>query len=110
MESVPVTFLVDTGANITIMKSSVLQQIARESLTILQDQQTSMTLADGNSLPFLRRIKAELKAGPLTVRHDIWIANNCYLGRKAPSLKIGSICFSYYYNFLFFGGRLPVLC
>ena len=50
----PVTFLVDTGANITIMKSSVLQQIARESRTILQDQQTNMIQADGKSLPFLR--------------------------------------------------------
>ena len=33
-----------------------------------------------------------------------------YSGREAPSLKMGSVCFSYFYLFIFFGGRLPVFC
>ena len=34
-----------------------------------------MILADGSSLSFLGLTKVELKAGPLTVTHDIWVAN-----------------------------------
>ena len=72
---VPVNFLVDTGANITIVKPSVFQRIANEARPPLQDPQTNMILADGSSLPFVGRAKVELQAGSLAVTHDIWVAD-----------------------------------
>ena len=108
---VSVTFLVDTGTNITIMKPSVLQQIPRNARPSLQDPQTSMIMADGSSLPFLGRTAVELKTGPLTVVHDIWVADidldaklgMNFLHKRGCELKLSSGR----YHLSFPRGRIP---
>ena len=53
--AVEVTFLVDTGANVTILKPYVVNKIPVLERPSLERVDTSMLLADGNSLPFQGR-------------------------------------------------------
>ena len=52
---VEVTFLVDTGANVTILKPSVVNKIPILEQPSLECVDTSMLLTEGSSLPFQGR-------------------------------------------------------
>lgn len=68
------TFLVDTGANVTIVKPSVLNRINASERRPLEQLQTSMLLADGSSRPFLGRGRFSICLGEEEVFHDVWVA------------------------------------
>lgn len=55
VSGVEVTFIVDMGANVTIVKPSVLNRMNASERPPLEQVETSMLLADGSSLPFLGR-------------------------------------------------------
>lgn len=48
-----VTFLVDSGADVTILSPAALSRIPKLPLLTLEEVETNMLLADGSSLPFL---------------------------------------------------------
>ena len=74
VSGVEVTFLVDTGANVTIVKPSVLNRITAPERPPLERVETSMLLADGSSLPFLGRGRFRICLGEEEVFHDVWVA------------------------------------
>ena len=69
-----VTFLVDTGANVTIVKPSVLNRINALERPPLEQVETSMLLADGSYLPFLGRGRFSICLGEEEVFHYVWVA------------------------------------
>ena len=71
---VEVTFLVDTGANVTILKPSVVNKIPVLERPSLKGVDTSMLLADGSSLPFQGRGRFSIQIGDQQVEHDVWVA------------------------------------
>lgn len=74
VSGVQVTFLVDTGANVTIVKPSLLNRINAPERPPLERVETSMLLADGSSLPFLGRGHFHICLGEEEVFHDVWVA------------------------------------
>ena len=68
-----VTFLVDTGANVIIVKPSVFNKIPASERPPLDQMETSMLLADGSSLPFLGRGRFHIHLGEEQVLHDVWV-------------------------------------
>jgi len=71
---VEVTFLVDTGANVTILKPSVVNKIPVLERPSLKGVDTSMLLADGSSLSFQGRGCFSIQIGDQQVEHDVWVA------------------------------------
>ena len=71
---VEVTFLVDTGANVTILKPSVVNKIPVLERPSLKHVDTSMLLANGSSLPFQGRGRFSIRIGDQQVEHDVWVA------------------------------------
>ena len=71
---VEVTFLVDTGAKVTILKHSVVIKIPVLERPSLKRVDTSMCLADGSSLPFQGRGHFSIQIRDHQVEHDAWIA------------------------------------
>ena len=68
----PIKFLVDTGANITIVKASCLDNMPGKPELRSVDQR--MALADGSSLPFVGRGLCKLQFGDTQVEHPVWVA------------------------------------
>ena len=58
-----VTFLVDTGANVAIVKPSVFKKIPASERPPLDQVETSMLLANGSSLAFLGRGRFRIQLG-----------------------------------------------
>ena len=71
---VEVTFLVYTGANITILKPSVVNKIPGLERLSIERIDTSMLLTDGSSLPFQGRGRFSIRIGDQQVEHDVWAA------------------------------------
>ena len=68
-----VTFVVDTGANVTIVKPSVFNKIPASERPPLDQVETSMLLADGSSLPFLGRGRFRTQLGEEQMLHVVWV-------------------------------------
>ena len=71
---VEVTFLVGTGANVTILKPSVVNKIPVLERLSLECVDTSMLLTDGSSLPFQGCGRFGIQIGDQQVEHDVWVA------------------------------------
>ena len=71
----PVKFLVDTGANVTILRSSVLESLPTTAQPALDQVNLDMSLADGRSLPFLGRLLFRVSIGGVEVAHQVWVAD-----------------------------------
>ena len=69
-----VTFLVHTGANVTILKPSVLKRMPLPEQRSLDLVKTNMLLADGRSLSFFGRGRFNVAVGGVEVEHEMWIA------------------------------------
>ena len=69
------TFLVDTEANVTIVKPSVFYKIPASERPSLDQVESSMLLADGSSVPFLGRGRFRIQLGEEQVFHDVWVAD-----------------------------------
>ena len=71
----PVKFLVDTGANVTILRSSVLENLPTTAQPALDQVNLDMSLADGRSLPLLGRGLFRVSIGGVEVAHQVWVAD-----------------------------------
>ena len=71
---VEVTFLVDTGATVTILKPSVVNKIPVLERPFLERVDTSMLVADGSLLPFQGRGRFSIRIGGKQIEHDVWVA------------------------------------
>ena len=68
-------FLVDTGANITIVKSSVWERIPQFKRPMLEDVEVKMILANGGSAPFVGRGVFTLRVADQEAEHRTWVAD-----------------------------------
>ncbi|KAJ8034222.1 hypothetical protein HOLleu_20966 [Holothuria leucospilota] len=105
LECVQVKFLVDTGANLTIVRPAIYDKLPEPGRPELEPVSLEMAVADGRPLPFHGRAPFLLKIGELAVKHDVWVANididgilgyeflqkyNCTLDAGRGKLTIGS--------------------
>ena len=73
----PVRFLVDTGANITIIQTQLWEAMSRSPASTpskLEHVLDIMKLADGRSSSFLGRGKMTIGLGDRQLAHTIWVA------------------------------------
>ena len=78
VHDMPVKFLVDTGANITILKSTTWETISRTSASTprkLENVHDTMKLADGRTLTFLGRGTMTLRIGDRELDYPLWVAD-----------------------------------
>ena len=74
----PVRFLVDTGANITIIQTQLWKAISRSPVSTpsqLEHVLDTMKLADGRSSSFVGRGKMKINLGDRELAHTIWVAD-----------------------------------
>ena len=74
----PVRFLVDTGANITIIQTQLWKAISRSPVSTasqLEHVLDTMKLADGRSSSFLGRGRMKINLGDRELAHTIWVAD-----------------------------------
>ena len=75
VQGMPVDFLVDTGANITIVKSSVWERIPQFKRPMLEDVEVKMILANGGCAPFVGRGVFTLRVADQEAEHRTWVSN-----------------------------------
>ncbi|KAK3728412.1 hypothetical protein QZH41_020431, partial [Actinostola sp. cb2023] len=75
VQGVPVNFLIDTGANITIIKSVVIEQIPQSDRPLLEDAATTMVLANGSTAPFQGCGMCKVRVGNIVALHPVWVAD-----------------------------------
>ena len=73
----PVNFLIDTGANITIIKPEVLESIPSSERPTLEAVKVNMVLANGGSAPFIGSADFKLQVGDVETNHRVlcWIVD-----------------------------------
>ncbi|KAJ8048413.1 hypothetical protein HOLleu_00722 [Holothuria leucospilota] len=67
-------FLVDTGANITIISPEVYSKLPEDTRPTLQRVLTGLTLADGSELPFTGKAAFTLTVQGHVCQHEVWVA------------------------------------
>ena len=75
IEGMSVRFLVDTGACVTMLKSSIYWMLPDPRRVTLEEEHRRMLLADGSTLPFTGRGKFTIGVGPSTVLHEVLVAD-----------------------------------
>ena len=75
VEGMAVRFLVDTGASVTMLKTSVYETLPEAKRIPLEGEDRCMLLADGSTLPFTGRGKFTIGVGPSSAVHEVLIAN-----------------------------------
>ena len=75
IEGTSVRFLLDTGANVTIINLTVYYEIPESCRPSLEEVKTRMVLADGSSVPFLGRSIFKLTIDGRLLEQEIWVAS-----------------------------------
>jgi predicted aspartyl protease len=69
------TFLVDTGASVTVIKTNVYQDLAPSNRPPLEEVNARMVTADGTPIPFLGKGMFTLCIEGTDILHDVWVAD-----------------------------------
>ena len=80
IHGVDVSFLVDSGACVSIISSSVYNKIPLEHKPKLETSYEQVTLADGRPMENKGHGVMKLKINDLTLETDIWVADICCEG------------------------------
>ena len=63
VENIPFTFLIDTGSNVSILSSDLVQQLSPEFHENVQPTNTKLFSVTGEVTPFLGKVNIEMKLG-----------------------------------------------
>ncbi len=100
------SFLIDTGASVTIVKTSVYQEIPRDKRPPLEKVNVEMVAADGRSILCHGKGLFNLKIEGVELQHEVWVAdisldgilgfdflnsNQCYLDVGKGELGFGEL-------------------
>ena len=75
IENVPVTFLIDTGSNVTILSRSLIERMPAHVSSSVQPTNTKMLTVTGKVTPFLGKTEHELNIGKQKLRHTLLVAD-----------------------------------
>ena len=75
IENIPITFLIDTGSNITILSRSLMERMPVHITSSVQPTNTKMLTVTGEVTPFLGKTEHELKIGKQKLKHTLLIAD-----------------------------------
>ena len=75
IENVPVTFLIDTGSNVTILSRSLIERMPAHVSSSVQPTNTKMLTVTGEVTPFLGKTEHELNIGKQKLRHTLLVAD-----------------------------------
>ena len=72
---VPVAMLVDTGANVTVLKREIFEKLPPSSKEKLKPVDLNLVTATGETSSFVGKITVEIKIGKHTFCHDVLVAD-----------------------------------
>ena len=75
VKGVDVTFLVDTGSNITIVSPAVVEKISVNRRPMLELVESRMILADGSAKPFRGKGAFSLEVEGRRAQQKVWLAD-----------------------------------
>ncbi|PIK38532.1 Retrovirus-related Pol polyprotein from transposon [Apostichopus japonicus] len=75
LAGVPLDFLVDTGADITIVRPEIYQKLSGSNRPELEEVFVEMRVADGRPLVFQGKGMFQLEINGLKVEHEVWVAS-----------------------------------
>ena len=76
IKNLPVTFLIDTGSNVTIMGKSFLEKLPSDiGFSVRPKKQTKMLTVTGEVTPFQGKTELELGIGKQKLKHTVLIAD-----------------------------------
>ena len=73
--NLPVTFLIDTGSNVTIISKNFTEKLPSDTLQSIQPTNTQMLTVTGEVTPFLGKTELDMKIGKQTFKHTVLIAD-----------------------------------
>ena len=75
VENIPFTFLIDTGSNVSILSSDLVQQLSPEFHENVQPTNTKLLSVTGEVTPFLGKANIEMKLGSQHFQHSVFVAD-----------------------------------
>ena len=75
VENVPLTFLVDTGSNVSILNRSVYEKLSAEARNLVQSTNKKLLTVTGETTPFIGQAVLNLEIGAQSLPIDIHFAD-----------------------------------
>ena len=75
LDNMPITFLIDTGSNVTILSKEMLQKLPSETNTLVEPTTLKMLTVTGEVTPFLGKMDLNLTIGTQKLKHNVLIAD-----------------------------------
>ena len=75
LDNMPITFLIDTGSNVTILSKEMLQKLPSETNTLVEPSTLKMLTVTGEVTPFLGKMDLNLTIGTQKLKHNVLIAD-----------------------------------
>ena len=75
VENVPLTFLVDTGSNVSILNRSVYEKLSAEARNLVQSTNKKLMTVTGETTPFIGRAVLNLEIGAQSLPINILFAD-----------------------------------
>ncbi|MEW8547073.1 MAG: retropepsin-like aspartic protease, partial [Candidatus Thiodiazotropha sp.] len=75
IKNLPVTFLIDTGSNVTILSKALLARLPSDISFSVQPTNTKMLTVTGEVTPFLGKSEIEFEIGTQNLKHKALIAD-----------------------------------
>ena len=75
IQNLPVTFLIDTGSNITILSRNLMERLPPDVTSSVQPTKTKMLTVTGEVTSFLGKTEKELSIGKQKIKHTLLVAD-----------------------------------
>ena len=94
VENVPLTFLVDTGSNVSILNRNVYEQLSAEARNLVQSTNKKLLTVTGETTPFIGQAVLNLEIGAQSLPINILFAdieNDGILGLEGAQWLSGRV-------------------